>query len=212
MINRFDQKSNVSRLDVFDGSTFQAKYSWVQSPPLYGLYSISDHAIAAVRMPQQKGILYSEFASGKWRLVGNQPKGDCSLLTFIDGLPNFTSNEHLLIRTGAGLCLTDLEGHFEALSKIDGLLEEKIVISQDGRFIAMSLGRPEIKKRFLAEPSMNIVSRRIAVYDLATRKWALTVDVAPLPKNDYDFALSPNGSKLAILIDLKASAYSVPVQ
>jgi hypothetical protein len=38
------------------------------------------------------------------------------------------------------------------------------------------------------------------------------VDVAPLPRNDYDFALSPDGAKLAVLNDRTVSVYSVPAQ
>jgi hypothetical protein len=40
----------------------------------------------------------------------------------------------------------------------------------------------------------------------------LTAEVSPLPKRDYDFSLSPDGSKLAILNDRKVSVYSVPIQ
>jgi hypothetical protein len=49
------------------------------------------------------------------------------------------------------------------------------------------------------------------VYDLRRKQRVLTVDVDPLPKNGYDFALSPDGSKLAVLNGRRASVYSVPV-
>jgi Tol biopolymer transport system component len=56
------------------------------------------------------------------------------------------------------------------------------------------------------------IGNQIAVYDLSSRERVLTVDVVPLPKNAYDFALSPDGSKLAILNDRKVSVCSVPAQ
>jgi hypothetical protein len=209
MVNRFNQKSNISLFDVFDGNTFKVRYSWIQSPPLYDLYSISDQAMAAVSMPQQKGILYSEFASGKWRPLGDKSESGCNLLAYI-GFPNLINDEQLVIISDGRVCLCDIEGRCAALSRIDDLLGEKTAISQDGRFVAISLGHLEIKKHIFAEPSTNIVSRRIAVYDVPARKWALMLHLCPLPKNDYDFALSPDGSKLAILNDRRVSVYSVP--
>jgi len=38
------------------------------------------------------------------------------------------------------------------------------------------------------------------------------VPVLLLPKSDYDFALSPDGSKLAVLNDRSVSLYAVPIQ
>lgn len=69
----------------------------------------------------------------------------------------------------------------------------------------------ETKNRLLAETQVSITTTQIAVYDLTLKRRILTVNVDPLPKNDYDFALSPDGSKLAILNDRRVSVYSVPV-
>jgi hypothetical protein len=85
----------------------------------------------------------------------------------------------------------------------------KLAVTQDGRFVAISLQR--IKGGFL-DTERHTAAMHVTVYDLSLKKRALTVDIAPLPKNDYDFALSPDGSKLAILNDRKVSVCSVPVQ
>lgn len=50
------------------------------------------------------------------------------------------------------------------------------------------------------------------MYDLLQKKRILFVNIDPLPKNDYDFALSPDGSKLAILNDRNVSVCSVPTK
>jgi len=204
LINRFNQKLNISHFDVFDGSTFQGKVSWIESPPLYHLYlySISDQGISALGF-NQKGVFYSEFSTGKWKQIGDKTFG---------GPPNFITDKELVAGADGQLCLVDIQGHSEVLSKVEEPLEQKRVVSQDGRFIAIALAHLDIKKHILSEASMSITARRIGVYDLSARKWVLTVDAIPLPDNDYDFALSPDGSKLAILNDRKISVYAVPLR
>jgi hypothetical protein len=84
-------------------------------------------------------------------------------------------------------------------------------ISKNGKVVAFSLITIRIERKILAEPSEVPVATRVAVYDLSLKKRILTVNVSPLPKNDYDFALSPSGSKLAVLSDRRISMYSVLV-
>jgi hypothetical protein len=50
----------------------------------------------------------------------------------------------------------------------------------------------------------------IAVFDIARKTGVLKGKVDPLPRNDYDFALSPDGTKLAVLNDRVLSVYSIP--
>lgn len=76
MVNRFSQKKNVSRFDVLDGTTLKPKYSWYESPPLYGLYSISDFGIASADSDQQR-IIVEEFASKHWNRVRDNVKLGC---------------------------------------------------------------------------------------------------------------------------------------
>jgi len=56
------------------------------------------------------------------------------------------------------------------------------------------------------------VSTHLVLYDLHLRKRVLNLNITPLPELDYDFALSPDGSKLAVLNVRNVSVYSVPVQ
>jgi len=88
----------------------------------------------------------------------------------------------------------------------------KTTVAQAGRFVAISVDTTKVKTNLLSEPSVRITATHIVVYDLVLKKRVLTVSVEPLPKNDYDFALSPDGSKLAILNDRNVSVCSVPVQ
>jgi hypothetical protein len=101
---------------------------------------------------------------------------------------------------------------FYSLGPLDARRADKTAVAQNGQFAAISLDTVEQKKHFFTEPSSRLTAMQIAVYDLTLKKRVLTVDVAPLPKNDYDFALSPDGSKLAVLNDRKVSVYTVPVE
>ena len=53
---------------------------------------------------------------------------------------------------------------------------------------------------------------RILVYDTALRKRIASVQVDPIPKKDYDFALAPDGSKLVVMIDSQLKAYAISPQ
>ena len=90
-------------------------------------------------------------------------------------------------------------------------LDGEMAVSLNGRFIVLSSKNILVKKHILSEASVEVVARNVAVYDLSEKKRALTLEISPPPKNDYDFALSPDGSKLAILTDRRVSVYSVPV-
>jgi len=107
----------------------------------------------------------------------------------------------------------DEEGHANLLYRLDETegLAGKFAFSSNGRFVAFCLAQMEVKKHIFSESSVHTIGRNIAVYDLSAKKTVLTVSVAPLAKNDYDFALSPDGDKLAVLNDRRVSVYLVPV-
>lgn len=50
---------------------------------------------------------------------------------------------------------------------------------------------------------------RILVYDITSRKRVSSVDVDPIPKSGYDFALAPDGSKLAVMNDNKMTVHAI---
>jgi hypothetical protein len=207
MANRISQKLNLSHFDVFDASALKVRYSWNQSPPLYHTYSISDRGIAAADF-NNHSIVVSEFGSNKWTTVG-EPSGLCASMN----MPTLYNDQQLAYGCDK-LIVTSTDGHVLMTDSFPSgdTSSGKTTVAQGGRFIAVSLDTKKIKKHLLTEPSVRITATRIAVYDLTLKKHVLTVSVEPLPKNDYDFALSPGGSKLAILNDRNVSVYSVPVE
>jgi len=201
-LNRFHSYFNV--LDVATG---KVRYSWNESPPLYHHYSISDEGIAAVNLVGDF-IAVAGFGTSKWTRVG-EPAGLCSSVN----MPTLYSDRQFVYGCDKLIAMS-IDGHVLMTDSfpIGDTPSDKTTVAQDGRFVAVSLDTIEVKKHFLAESSQRVTATHVVVYDLALKKRALTVNVDPLPKNDYDFALSPDGSKLAVLNDRKVSVYSVPVQ
>ena len=206
MVERRNQKRNLSRLDVFDGSTLEPKQSWEQSW-LLSYESISDAGIATAYSGLHK-ILVADFGGKRWNAIA-KTTGFCASMNE----PSFVTDDRLVYGCD-GLIVASTDGRVlmtDSFPKGD-TQSGKASVAQEGEFVAVSLNSKEVKKHLLTEVNVRLTAMRVVVYDLALKKRAFAVDVDPLPKNDYDFALSPDGSKLAILNDRKVSVYSVPVQ
>jgi hypothetical protein len=187
---------------------------------LYHDYSISDEGIAATANSHNGSILGAKFGSTKWKLLG-QARAGCYL-----ALPTLVGNESLIVRECGELLLQTTTGVSESIGSLaidnpgqsttshcepyDGRMLFKVAAAPEGRFVALTLAATNVKKHILTEASVCLVALQVVVYDLILKTRVLTLTVDPLPKNDYDFALSPDGSKLAILNDKKVSVYSVP--
>lgn len=200
-------RKSHSHFDVLDAGTLEVRYSWDESPALYHHYSISDRGIAAMDSNSDL-IVVSEFGRNRWTTVG-KPFGIC----FSGNMPTLYSDQELaygcdrLVATSTGgqVLMTDVFPSGETSSG-------KTAVAQGGRYIAVSVHTLEFIRHFLAEDSLRVAAIRIRVYDMALKKELLTVSVNPLPREYYDFALSPDGSKLAVLNDRKVSVCRVPIQ
>jgi hypothetical protein len=204
--NCLSNKLKISRFDVLDGNTLALRYSWNESPPLFRQYSISDTEISAADV-NQSSIIVTRFVSRLWEPVGDKSKPGSV------GLPVMISDDQLVVQIGAPLCVFSTVRRPALMYYLDRgrSLDGKMAVSLNGRFIALSSKNILVKKHILSEASVEVVARNVAVYDLSEKKRALTLEISPPPKNDYDLALSPDGSKLAVLTDRRVSVYSVPV-
>jgi hypothetical protein len=168
------------------------------------LYSSSDASIAAADFNQEH-ILFSEFGSGRWKAISGRPKLTCI------GLPTLVTDNSLVngckefsyMSSDGSLIFQDVFLKGEALVR-------KIAVSQSAKAVAVSLDRTKGSDFWDTGKGMKLVATYVLVYDLPIKKRALTVEVNPLPKSDYDFALSPDGSRLAILNDRRVTVCSVP--
>lgn len=201
-LNRFH-----SHFTVLDAATSKVRYSWNETPPLYHHYSISDEGIAAIDLVGNF-IAVAAFATGKWTRVG-EPAGLCANIN----MPTLYSNQQFVYGCDKLIAMS-IDGHVlmsDPFSSGD-TSSDKTTVTQNGRFAAISLNTVDVKKHFLAESSARVTATHIVVYNLVLKKRIITVNVNPLPKNDYDFALSPDGSMLAVLNDRNVSVYSVPAE
>jgi hypothetical protein len=196
-----------SHFTVLDAAMAKVGYSWNESPPLYHHYSISDEGIAAVNLAGDF-IAVAGFGTSKWTRVG-EPAGLCASIN----MPTLYSDQQFIYGCDKLIAMS-IDGHVLMTDSFPSgdTSSDKTTVARDGRFVAVSLNTIEIKKHFLAESSVRVTATHIVVYDLILKKQILSANIDPLPKNDYDFALSPDGSKLAILNDRNVSVCSVPVQ
>ncbi len=223
VISRIVEKQHdlFSHLDVFDANTLKIRRSWDLHPPLYYNPSISDERIA---IAYGHGIALSEFGSTDWSTVLDFPKLRCAAG---NGTPTMVSNELIVLRDCKEVLLLTASGKSFPLGAFiggdaatpstecepyDGRISDKAAVASGARLVALTLPTLYIKKHLLSEARTCLAGLQVAVYDVVLKKRVFTVNVDPLPKNDYDFALSPDGSKLAILNDRNVSVRSVPGQ
>ena len=224
MLNCIDQRANVSHFDVLDGSTTKARYSWSESPPLYHYSSISDTAIAAVDSTKHE-IIVSKFGSRRWNSI-EEGNGTVPSPPVFPNLPLLVSDELLFVERSNKFLLISVDGRLLMTSQpptIDFCLlmtsqppskdkispeVRKIVVAQGGGFVAVASQNIDVRTHLFTEASISLLSVDVAVYDLTLKQCVLNVEIAPLPTNDYDLALSPDGSMLAILDDRRISVYA----
>ena len=209
LLNQAIQDSSTKRLyshfDVLDAATLKVKYSWKESPPLYHHYSISDEGIAAINLVGNF-VEVANFGTSKWTRVA-EPMGRCASLN----MPTLYANQQFVYGCNELLAMSADGRVLVADSFANGQVSsDKTTVARDAELVAVSINTIETKSRLLAEPDVRVTATYIAVYDLTLKKRVLTVDVDPLPKHDYDFSLSPDGSKLVVLNDRKVSVYCVP--
>ncbi len=205
MVNCFDQQKNVSYFNVFDGSALKLEYSWAKSPPLYHSYSISDTAVVAATQTSDR-IFTSSFASGRWKPIGPQFKDSCV------GVPTVLKDNVTFARTCAGFIAISENANVNLLykpEKNERDWRDKVSVSQAGNLLAVSLDRIQGTDFWDTGKGIRLAAEVIHVLDVFANKPAFSIEIAPPPKNDYDFALSPDGFKIAILTDRRVSVCSI---
>jgi len=202
------ERVNFSRFTVLDGKTFEVRQTWTETPALHNtLYSISDTAMATdEHLHTPEHIFISPFGKNRWEPIWQKSERSCAgpaVLTFVtDNSFVYACKEFSFVSGGQVLMK-------QTFDKGQRPVAGKVSVTEDGKHVAISLQR--VKGGFF-DTEQHTSSTRVVVYDLSSMVQVLTVNVHPLPKNDYDFALSPDGSKLAVLNDQRLSVYSVPVQ
>jgi hypothetical protein len=207
LVNAYNQRLRTSNLMILDGQTLKKKFFWSESPPLLNFYTVSDSQIAVV----DKSLTHLEAAG--FGTGDRKPFGDLDGKACRNGLaaPVWATEDSIMVPSCRELLLVSAGSAPQILDKFANAERHtrKIVVSQDGKFAALVLDIVETKHRLFAENEEKIVAKKMAVYSLALHKRILTIPVTPIPEVDFDFAISPNGSQLAVLTDRRVSVYAI---
>ena len=143
--------------------------------------------------------------------VGESPRNLCCATSCWLGLPLFLSDTEVLsvYRNGFSVLSTNGEKLWsrEARDSKNGLIEDH-KRSLDGNRFAISFrgGRHTIFDRITIPNGHS----EILVYDRPTRTQAFTLDLGPAFGGQDDFALSPDGSAIAVLLGHLLRLYRIP--
>jgi len=207
------------RLDVFDAQSLSHRFSWDQSPPFRpaeNAYSISDEGIVAAPLPG-RDVLYARFGSTDWHPIFN-----CTNRNAIFQSPTFVTND-LIVTACGGLTVLSTEGESYSIprsidrnSDHDGGACRRYsfrggnTVSSGSPIIAFTSPLFKEKKFLFREAELCLVGLEVTAFDLNLRKQVFKLNVTPPPTEAYDFALSPDGSRIAVLEDRAVSLYGIP--
>jgi hypothetical protein len=198
---------NLSEFKVLDGRTLGMTKSWTESPAISGeSYTISNATIALddhQRNPRE--ISAFSFVERVWKPLWVLPDTACA------GRFTFVTNERIAYACKA-LWLVSSDGKVllrEPFQNGESLgFASKFAVSGAGESFAISV--ENVHDTW--DSGLRTKAIHVAVYNSQNSKRVLTLDVKPLPKVDFDFALSPDGSKLAILNDRNVTVFLIPLE
>jgi hypothetical protein len=194
-----DEGDGKSRIQVLDMNTFNQLAAWDEQL-LGGWFSVSNQAIAKrpVQYPQRVVI---KSVGGPWHILYDE-SGSCVTE------PTFVNDETLITGPCGTLGLISTSGQILMTEKIPKgeHLESEIAASRNGRMAAVSLMRT---KGGAFDTAIRRSATAVVVYDLEQRRSVLRVNVDPIPKSSYHFALSPDGASLAVMTDSIVKIYDV---
>jgi hypothetical protein len=185
--------------EVLDASSLQMLLTL--KAPKFRDFSIAEKTI--LKSDRDHKQLFIRRFDGFWQeLIPKGPLPCVSSPVLIDDeiVLNACGHEVLLLSTKGDVLMRDVVGKNEHL-------EELVSVTPNGRFFAASV--MQTKGGFMDYTSVKRSHTRVLVYDTVLRKRIASVQIDPIPKTDYDFALAPDGSKLAVMIDSQLDAYVI---
>ena len=197
-------RQNFSELELLDGKTLDIKNRRTTVPSVMGETFAASNTTIAINDNQRRPshIILSTFDDRVWEQLWNVPETGCvGRFTFVDDKRIAYACKQLW-----SVPVTGQPVLVESFQKGEGLgPDHKFSVSQDGKSLAMFLEN-------FSDPwdtGIHVKAMHIAVYDFRNNKRTTTIDVTPLPKTDFDLALSPDGLRLAVLNDRTVTVYSI---
>jgi hypothetical protein len=189
-----------SGIGILDSRSLHLLTRWEEYAELW---SIAASPLAAARTAGAGPQLdVRDFKSGNWKTIARS--SDRSIFH-----PLFVSNSEFAVPAENTVELFDISGNSRGLFGCPHAV--KAAVSRDGRILAAmcvpdSVGAPSILPEFGAQFGMVTFQ----IYALSPQELLGSVNEPMSPAFRYDFALSPSGSRLAVVDNLKVSVYEVP--
>jgi len=165
-------------------------------------FSGSDTWITVPTFPDENRLLLSD-CRGKWKLLfAATGVANASGPVFVSNDTILISSEHkfLLLRTDGSTSLLD-----DQPSSMSA--ESKIAVARSSSKAAVSLAH---FSGGVFDGQLRRKKTNIVVYNVQTRNALSSLRIVPDPQFAYDFALSPDGSMLAVMTDSHLRVYRLP--
>jgi hypothetical protein len=202
--NEVTKNIRESHIRILDARTLEVKAGWKGDFSLHPV-AVSDRAI--VKNEDSGEVHFREF-NGAWRLVADKKIVGCPNSVFLD-------DSQILNACRRELVLLDLEGKVvhrqTVVGKHDGDIDQKIALARDQKIILLALTRYRGQVFDMAR----VASRTLLVVDVEHWRSLLSIKIDPLPHNDgeyvkFDYDISPDGSRVAVLVNSTVKLYKVP--
>lgn len=169
----------------------------------YPVISIADHGLLKAD-PWNNRIFLRDF-SGKGKTMVAPEEAKCTYF------PTLLNDHTLLVTCDPEVLLIKPDGSAMMRDRFENYewLETAPAATRNGTFIGVSAVRYKEHAWSTVRDGRSAERRgtRVVVYNAVERKHVAVVRIEPQPKNDYNFAIAPDGSALGVMVDGRLQLY-----
>lgn len=188
------------RLEILDADTLELLDSWTDEE--IGSFAVGDNQVVQKKssMSSPKEQILIRDLGKPWRSLYRSDENACL------GRLAFVTKATILVPVCGGMALMSTEGSVLWREQFrDGEFHVRTRSSQGGDRLAVAA---IVEKVGFDNP--RVTRLRVAVYDVTTHAVVFNLELKPVPRQNFDFALSPTGSTLAVLADGLVKLFALP--